>query len=172
MVTVRLALDEDLAGVAALAARLVRYHHDLDPLRFLLPANVEDGYRHYLRGELRSGDVVILVALKELPHASHVVGYAYARIEPRNWNDLLDRSGKIQDLFVLEEERGQGLGRRLLQETIRRLEDLGIPRIVLHTATQNVEAQTLFASEGFRTTMLEMTRENTRPARRSVPPAG
>jgi ribosomal protein S18 acetylase RimI-like enzyme len=39
------------------------------------------------------------------------------------------------------------------------LTERGTPRLVLHTATQNQTAQRLFARFGFRTTMLEMTRE-------------
>jgi len=182
MVIIRPALEGDIASVAAMAAQLVRYHHGLDPFRFMSVPGVEEGYRRFLRGEMRSGDVVILVALREADRtspdfepeghdeAARVIGYTYARIEPRNWNDLLDRCGKIHDVFVAEEERGRGVARKLVSETIHQLEELGVPRIVLLTATENVEGQNLFASLGFRRTMVEMTRENTRPARRSVPP--
>jgi ribosomal protein S18 acetylase RimI-like enzyme len=41
----------------------------------------------------------------------------------------------------------------------RRLERLGAPRVLLHTASQNREGQALFAKLGFRSTMIEMTRE-------------
>ena len=166
-VTIRAARHEDIPGVAALAGNLVRYHHALDSQRFMLPPNVEQGYLHYLHGELRSGDVVMLVAVDD---AARVLGYTYARVEPRDWNALLDRCGAIHDIFVADNARRQGLARRLMEETVRQLEELGVPRIVLHTAVQNQEAQQLFASLGFRTTMLEMTRENARPPRRSVPP--
>ena len=40
-----------------------------------------------------------------------------------------------------------------------RLAAMGAPRVVLHSATQNVAAQRLFARLGFRPTMVEMTRE-------------
>jgi RimJ/RimL family protein N-acetyltransferase len=42
---------------------------------------------------------------------------------------------------------------------IERLGALGAPRIVLKTSTKNAAAQQLFASLGWRPTMLEMTRE-------------
>jgi ribosomal protein S18 acetylase RimI-like enzyme len=42
---------------------------------------------------------------------------------------------------------------------VRRLTEKGAPRIVLMTAVQNEPAQRLFTRLGFRTTMLEMTRE-------------
>ncbi len=167
MVTIRAARNEDMAGVAALAASLVRQHHALDAQRFFLPPGVEEGYRRYLHGELRSGDAVILVAVDD---TNRVLGYTYSRVEPRDWNALLDRCGALHDIFVAEDARRQGIARKLMEETVRQLEELGVPRIVLHTATQNRAAQQLFASLGFRTTMLEMTRESTSHPRRSVPP--
>jgi RimJ/RimL family protein N-acetyltransferase len=47
----------------------------------------------------------------------------------------------------------------LLNATLDALLDLGAPRVVLSTATQNEAAQRLFAAAGFRATMIEMTRE-------------
>ena len=172
MVIIRRALEEDLPGIAALAAELVRYHHELDPQRFMHVPDASQGYRHFLRGEMRSGDVVILAALRETEIGTRVVGYTYARVEPRNWNDLLDRCGRIHDIFVAEDERRQGIARKLVIETIHHLQELGAPRIVLHTAMYNGEGQQLFTSLGFRTTMLEMTREveQRAPRRSTFPP--
>jgi hypothetical protein len=42
---------------------------------------------------------------------------------------------------------------------IRALAERGAPRIVLKTSTKNEAAQRLFASLGWRPTMMEMTRE-------------
>ena len=47
----------------------------------------------------------------------------------------------------------------LLEETLAFLKSRGAPRVVLSTAEQNEHAQRLFASAGFRRTMVEMTRE-------------
>ena len=47
----------------------------------------------------------------------------------------------------------------LIDEMMKRLASLGAPRVVLMTATQNTNAQQLFHRMGFRTTMLEMTKE-------------
>ena len=147
----------DLPAVAVLAGRLVRMHHDLDPLRFIHLPCPEAGYGRYLGGELKSDDVVLLVAKRRADAA--LVGYAYARLEPRNYNDLLDACGKLHDVYVDESARGQGVGEQLVRAVLRRLTDQGAPRVVLATAVQNENAQRLFERLGFRTTMLEMTRE-------------
>jgi ribosomal protein S18 acetylase RimI-like enzyme len=146
---------EDLPEVGKLAGKLVRQHFAFDPKRFLQVQNPEAGYARYFAGELEDEEVVLVVAEDD----AHVVGYAYARLEPKNWNDLLDACGKLHDVYVDEGARGRGAGEALLREVFERLGKMGAPRIVLLTASQNGAAQRLFAKLGFRTTMLEMTRE-------------
>jgi len=65
----------------------------------------------------------------------------------------------LYDIIVDPVHRGAGVGRMLLEETLAFLKSRGAPRVVLSTAEQNEHAQRLFASAGFRRTMVEMTRE-------------
>ena len=155
MVAVRTAVPDDMPAVARLAAKLVRYHYALDPNRYLLAEPLEEGYEHFLRGELRSKKAVVIVAENE----GAIIGYAYGRLEPRNWNDLLEACGKLHDVYVDEGARRLGAGALLVREVCARLEALGAPRVLLLTAAQNDEGQALFAKLGFRRTMIEMTRE-------------
>jgi GNAT superfamily N-acetyltransferase len=153
--TVRAMTAADLPAAGRLAGKLVRMHHELDPLRFLDLPNPEPGYARYFAGELKSDRVVLLVAERTSSGPERavptepgdaIVGYAYGRLESRSYNDLLDA-------------RGHGLGEQLVTEVLRRLTAQGAPRVVLSTAVQNEAAQHLFKKLGFRTTMLEMTRE-------------
>ncbi|MBX3189548.1 MAG: GNAT family N-acetyltransferase [Labilithrix sp.] len=148
--------DDDLPAVSTYAGRLVRMHYALDPKRFLHLTNPEAGYARYFAGELRSDDVVLLAAVL----GGAIVGYAYARLEPRSYNELLDACGKLHDVYVDERARGQGIGEALVREVVRRLAEKGAPRVLLLTAVQNEAAQRMFGRLGFRTTMLEMTRES------------
>jgi ribosomal protein S18 acetylase RimI-like enzyme len=146
---------EDLESVGAMAGELVRYHHSLDAHRFLLVEGVERGYARYFSSQLREPSTIILVAER----GDRRIGYAYARLEPRDWNALLDAHGALHDIYVVPEERRSGVASLLLEEVARRLAALGAPRVVLATAVQNEAAQRLFERHGFRRTMLEMTRE-------------
>lgn len=157
---IRPAALADIPQVAKLAAQLVRFHYQLDPARYLLVEPVEQGYQGFLSSQLDNEQVVVLVA--ERTADKKIVGYTYARLEPRNWNDLLDACGKLHDILVDDEARGQRVGEALLRETIARLEALGAPRIVLLSAWQNERAQALFEKAGFRRTMVEMTRESSK----------
>ena len=154
-VTVRAAETADLPIVADLAGQLVRQHYAFDAQRFMLIPNVEAGYAHFFRGQLGNPETLILVA--EL--AGSVVGYAYARLEARDWNALLDRHGALHDIFVSESVRRQGVARRLVEAVRERLRAQGAPRLVLHTASKNHAARQFFAALGFRETMIELTTE-------------
>jgi ribosomal protein S18 acetylase RimI-like enzyme len=153
--SVRPATAADLPAMAALAGQLVRMHHAVDPLRFMLPDGVEDGYRWWFGRELPRPEVVMRVAER----GGAIIGYTYARLEERDWNALLDRHGALHDIFVDDSARGAGVGLALLQATLDGLRALGAPRVVLSTMSSNAAAQRLFARGGFRATMVEMTCE-------------
>ena len=154
-VVIRACEPADLPGVARLATRLVREHHAMDPARFMIFDNIEEGYAAYLGGELQRKNAIVLVAAS----GDGVVGYAYGRIEPRDWNALRERCGALHDVYVDAGARQLGIGASLIEEMVKRLVALGAPRVVLMTAVQNAGAQRLFKRLGFRITMLEMTRE-------------
>ncbi|MHB8902720.1 MAG: GNAT family N-acetyltransferase [Thermoguttaceae bacterium] len=57
----------------------------------------------------------------------------------------------IHDLAVLPEFRGQGIGRRLLEETHRRAAELGCCKVTLEVRDDNHLAQRLYRSMGYGT---------------------
>lgn len=154
-IEIRRATRRDLPQVAALAGALVRQHREFDSKRFLFIENPEAGYRWWFGKELSNNKALILCARVD----KKIVGYAYARLEPRDWNALLDAHGALHDLWVAEAARRQGIGTQLLERVLTELQARGAPRVILHTAVKNRAAQKLFAAVGFRQTMLEMTRE-------------
>jgi ribosomal protein S18 acetylase RimI-like enzyme len=145
---------QDLDEVGVLAGRLMRMHYAYDPDRFLQPIDPERGYVRWLRTQLDRDDVLLLVACQD-----RVVGYVYARMEPKSYDELRGACAKLHDIYVDEDVRRQGVGEALLDAVFRLTAERGAPRVVLLTAAQNEAAQRLFKRAGFRTTMLEMTRE-------------
>jgi len=154
-VLIRRAKRSELGAVARMAAALVRDHHARDAQRFLLVEPVEEGYRTWLEREIGRRGAVILVAEEDL----EIVGYAYGTLEARNWSELLDACGKLNDVYVNPSARRRGIARQLIESMLIELKALGAPRVVLSSADGNRAAQQLFASVGFRRTMIEMTRE-------------
>jgi ribosomal protein S18 acetylase RimI-like enzyme len=155
--TIRPMTKGDLPAVGKLAGALVRMHHAADPRRFLLVDGVEQGYARYFGSQLGNEDVVLLAAVNDANGA--VVGYAYGALEDRDWNMLLDAHGALHDVFVAEEARRASVGERLVRDTCAHLEKKGAPRVLLSTMVSNTAAQRLFEKCGFRSTMIEMTKE-------------
>jgi ribosomal protein S18 acetylase RimI-like enzyme len=154
-ITLRPPTPDEVALVAPLAAQLVRQHHAFDPQRFMLLEPLEPAYASFLARELEDANAVLVAAF----HDAGVCGYVYARLEERDWNNLLDACGAIHDVFVAEAWRRHGIARGLVDDALSRLHAKGAPRVVLHTAHKNASAQRFFESLGFRRTMIEMTRE-------------
>jgi ribosomal protein S18 acetylase RimI-like enzyme len=152
---IRAAEPGDGEELGKMAGALVRFHHELDAKRFFIVDGVERGYGRFLESQIAAPEVIVLVALK----GERLVGYVYARLEPRDWNALRDACGELHDIFVVAEARRAGVASALLDEIKARFAALGAPRVVLSTAYGNDVAQRLFARHGFRPTMIEMTSE-------------
>lgn len=158
---IRPAMTGDVPEIARLAAKLVRLHHSLDPTRFFLTERIEEGYEWFLGKEIARKDAIVFVAEVATENDAHkeIVGYAWGRLEPRDWMALLDACGRLHEIFVDPSVRRIGVGKRLIEETMQWLEAQGAPRIVLDSAWKNDNAHQFFESIGFRRTMVEMTRE-------------
>jgi ribosomal protein S18 acetylase RimI-like enzyme len=158
---VRRATPADLPRIGRLGALLVEEHYDFDPRRFLAARpGTPEGYASFMSTQLEDPDVAVLVA----DDKGDVIGYAYAAVEGYDYMALRGPAGVLHDIIVDPEHRGRGVGRLLLDATLEFLRSRGVPRVVLSTAEQNEAAQRLFASKGFRRTMIEMTRELDDPA--------
>ena len=153
---VRPATSADMPRLVRLGALLVEVHHAFDAQRFLptrpgLPAD----YAGYLLRQMDDPDVVVLVA----DDGGDAVGYAYGVLEGYDYMALRGPAGLLHDIIVDPGYRRRGVGRRLLEAVIETMTARGAPRLVLSTAARNEAAQRLFASVGFRPTMIEMTHE-------------
>ncbi|HEY4118618.1 MAG TPA: GNAT family N-acetyltransferase [Byssovorax sp.] len=151
---IRPAVAGDAARLGELAGGLVRFHHATDPRRFLLMPDVERGYGKWLGREAQRDGALVLVAAQ----GDEIVGYGYATLEARDWDMLVDAHGALRDVFVDDAHRRAGVGARLLDALLAELDHRGAPRVLLSTMVDNEPAKALFASRGFRPTMVEMTR--------------
>jgi len=153
---IRRATAADLPKIGHLGALLVEEHHDFDARRFLAPRpRTPADYASFMGRQLESPDSVVFVA----DDGGDAIGYAFATIEGFDYMALRGPAGVLQDVIVDPEHRGRGVGRLLVDAALAYLRSRGAPRVVLSTAARNGPAQRLFASVGFRPTMIEMTRE-------------
>jgi RimJ/RimL family protein N-acetyltransferase len=100
----------------------------------------EDETRAFLRNFVENGGIQVL-ALDE----GAVVGWC--DVSPLHWEGMR-HVGRL-GMGLLPAYRGQGLGRRLLQETLDRAFATGLRRIELDVFASNLAAQRLYARAGF-----------------------
>ncbi len=134
-VVVRGALHSDVEAVAGLWRQLFSLHAELDPV--FTPA--EDGHVHYrrwVRYHLDRPDSIVVVS----EVAEEVVGYVLAIIQTLPPVLRYQRIGLISDAAVDERHRNLTIGRQLVAEVERRLQDRGVQRIELKSASANSQA--------------------------------
>jgi ribosomal protein S18 acetylase RimI-like enzyme len=159
--TVRPAVPTDARALGRLGGALVRFHHAIDPSRFLVAPDLDRGYGRWLGRELAAPEAVVLVAAAP---EGELLGYVYGRVEARDWMRLLDAHADLHDILVADGARGRGVGRALLAAFVAAVRARGTPRVVLQTAFANERAQAVFREAGFRPTMIEMTLDLPDPA--------
>jgi GNAT superfamily N-acetyltransferase len=94
-----------------------------------------------LRDLLAAGEVTVLLA-GEWPQ-----GIALLRFRPALWSDALDCY--LEELYVVPDRRGQGLGRALMEASIELARREGAAHMELGTSEDDVAARTLYESLGF-----------------------
>ena len=152
-ITIRPATASDQEVLGRFGGALVRQHHEADPRRFIQVEHPEPGYGRFLVSQLSNPNSLVMVAER----SGTVVGYVYADSESTNWMELRGPCGVVQDIYVDESARRMGAGRALMRAAIDWIRAKGRTQVVLLTKTRNEHAQHLFASLGFRPTMVEMT---------------
>jgi ribosomal protein S18 acetylase RimI-like enzyme len=155
-ITIRQATSADASVLGKFGMRLTELHHEFDPRRFIAPTSgTEAAYGSFLKSQIDRRDGTLLVAEVE----GVLAGYVWDGVEGTDYMSLRGPAGVIYDLFVDPDRRRQGIGRLLLRASLSSLKAMKSERVVLSTAHRNAAAQALFASEGFRPTMIELTYE-------------
>jgi ribosomal protein S18 acetylase RimI-like enzyme len=146
----------DERALGHLGALLVEEHYEFDRQRFVAPRpDMPQAYGHFLVSHIGGKDRTVLVAERD----GAVIGYIFFGLEGFDYMALRGPAGAIYDLVVDPGHRRQGVGKALMDAALAELTKRGAPRAVLSTAEKNHGAHRLFEREGFRQTMIEMTRE-------------
>lgn len=153
MITIRPATASDQEQLGRFGGALMRQHHAADPKRFIQVERPETGYGRFLVSQISNPNSLVMVA----EHAGAVIGYVFADVEATNWMELRGPCGVVQDVYVDETARRLGAGRELMRAAIAWIRSKGRTQVVLLTKSKNEHAQHLFATLGFRPTMIEMT---------------
>jgi ribosomal protein S18 acetylase RimI-like enzyme len=107
-------------------------------------------------GEFTPGPEVLAERIRELLSAGQILvliagdppdGLALLRFRPSLWSDTLDCY--LEELYVVPERRGRGIGRALLEAAMEAAREEGAAHIDLGTSEDDTAARALYERLGF-----------------------
>jgi len=156
-VEIQRATIRDIKEILPVWGQLADFHSALDPAFTPSPQWPRE-YGAYLRTLISRDDAIAVVAREGL----HVVGYAVGRVTTLPSFFEHRYRGSIHDVFVKLEYRRRGIGRQLVDEILRWLEDRGVTLVELTVAANN-DAIPFWERLGFRVYMHQMKKELSEP---------
>jgi GNAT superfamily N-acetyltransferase len=124
---------EDAAAVAQLLHDFNSEYEDVTPGVPVLTERLNE--------LLVAKEVVVLLA------GDPPLGFALFRLRPSLWSKAEDVY--LEELYVVPERRGQGIGGRLLDTSIELSRQMGANHFELTTGEEDTEARGLYKSRGF-----------------------
>jgi ribosomal protein S18 acetylase RimI-like enzyme len=131
--SIRRACAEDAAAIARLL-------HDFNT-EFGEPTPGVEALSGYCRDLLAAGEMTVLLA------GSGPDGISLIRFRPSVWTG--GPEAHLQELYVVPELRGQGIGRALLEATMAVAREAGASGLDLNTGATDTAARALYESAGF-----------------------
>ncbi len=114
---------------------------DIDAVGFIEQSSFSDPWpRGGFEPLVRAPRCLFIVA--EVAPGQGVSGYSVAR-----W---VEDEAELLNIAVADEQRGKGVGGKILDHVVRSLEERGIRHIFLEVRDSNIAARELYRSRGFR----------------------
>ena len=164
---IRPATTTDVPAVLPMVAKICALHESWDSAKYgflthpeqryeqwLMRLANSDGFstRRYANADAGSDRSVFLVSENE----GQLVGFLVATIEREVPIYRLQEFAFIHDIWVEPEYRQNGIARQMVMLSIERFHQISIKQIRLDTAVANEASRRLFASCGFRLSIIEM----------------
>jgi ribosomal protein S18 acetylase RimI-like enzyme len=159
---IRNARPEDVPAVLPMVRKLCALHESWDPAKYGFLADTADKYDGWLRKRAADPRSVFLVAERSATSeesAAAIAGFLIATMEKEIGIYRIKEFGFIHDLWVDEEYRHEGLARQMVMLAVERFKAIGAMQVRLDTAANNDPARALFATCGFRPSVVEMLLE-------------
>ncbi len=155
--TIRDATVADVPAILPMVGRIAAFMQAADADKYTVRDDVQAMYGSWLKRLIETGRSVVLVAdAAGRDDPPRLVGMIIGTIDKEIPIYRLAEFGFINDLWVDDTYRNEGVGRQLVAEAIERFTKLGVSQIRLDVLTSNAPARTLFATCGFRESVIEM----------------
>jgi GNAT superfamily N-acetyltransferase len=147
MYTIRKATLDDLGILSDFEQGLIKAERPMDP-------TIQEGEISYydIGAFIRADDTEVVVAEFE----GQIVASGYARIKDDRHYLKHDKQGYLGFMFVIEEHRGKGLNKLIIEELVKWCRDRAIYEIRLDVYQDNPQAIKAYEKSGFKKHMITM----------------
>lgn len=152
-VQIRRATARDVREILPVWGELAGFHAHLDPAFTPSPSWPRE-YGAYLRTLMGRDDAIAVVA----KDGEQIIGYAIGRITTLPSFFEQRHRGYIHDVYIKEDYRRRGVGRRMVREILEWLRNRGVTLVELTVAANN-DAVGFWERLGFQTYMHQMKRD-------------
>lgn len=132
-------------SVKELWLSLIREMFEVEHLIVPSEANA-DKWVYFVRKGLTDGQSILLVAKS----VGRPVGFVYARISHDYPLEVSKLVGRIDDVYVLREFRGRGIGKKLVVECLKMMKAACVDAVSLTVLAENKAAVKLYEKLGFK----------------------
>lgn len=143
-ISVRLAEERDKEQIIDLMVRAKKLNEEFDPL-LKLTSKLQDMVTRYVEEALTSSSSLLLVA----EHGGRLVGVLKAEIIDRIFYDP-PLEGIIRELYILPEYRRKGVGKMLVTEAFKILQERGAGLLTAEFPSLHKIAVEFYEKMGFR----------------------
>lgn len=143
MITIRRAVLDDLPEIQKMSVELTESDMRFDRALVNTWPYGKDGIA-YLKKRIRGRKGICFLVVD----GEGVVGYACGGILPvQKWRPV--KRSELDNLYVRESYRGQGVGKQLLQEFIQWSKEQEVERVMLIAVASNDPALAFYTKQGF-----------------------
>ncbi|MEH1838146.1 MAG: GNAT family N-acetyltransferase [Nostoc sp.] len=152
---IRPATTTDIPAILPMVAKICALHESWDFAKYGFLTHPEQRYEQWLIRLANSERSVFLISENE----GQIVAFLVATVEREIPIYRLQEFAFIHDIWVEPEYRQKGIARQMVMLSVERFHQMGVKQIRLDTAVANEASRRLFASCGFRLSIIEMLKE-------------
>lgn|SRR3989344_420624 len=146
-ITIRKAKQSDLKAISELDLEFAKSQYNSYDKTLNLNWTYSRSGQRYLKKRMSRGDSLLKVALSD---RGEIIAYASGGIIKPHPLSIKARYAELESIFIKDEYRGSGLGRKLTEDFIRWCRKIKVDFINLAVARENEKVINLYKKLGFR----------------------
>ncbi len=139
------AKKKDILSILKLAMEMANFHHKIDKFYKSSCKEYKKDYKKWLLKIFNKRNSKILIAKK----GKRIIGYGIASIKKSKEYSIIDKIGKINQIFIEKKFRRKGIGKEILKRFLEWFNSKNIKYVQLNVDARNKGAINFYKKFGF-----------------------